>query len=200
MRFNTAISAMMEFVNGATKWETPRPRGVLRTFALLLAPYAPHLAEEAWEQLGGASFARLAPRESYEDSSNAASSSSASSSSNSDAPYTTLAYAPWPVADESLLVADTVTLAVQVNGKMRGTIELPADLEKAAGEAQADEAARALPTVSKLLGAEGAKVVKTVYVPGRIINFIVAGGGGGGGGGGKKKKGGGGGGGGGEKK
>lgn len=52
MRFNTAIAAMMEFINGAYKWET-RPRAVLKPFVLLLAPYAPHLAEEMWTQLGG---------------------------------------------------------------------------------------------------------------------------------------------------
>lgn len=50
LRFNTAISAMMEFVNAATRWETC-PHDVLRPFVLLLAPYAPHLAEEARAQL-----------------------------------------------------------------------------------------------------------------------------------------------------
>lgn len=48
MRFNTAISALMEFVNGAFKWEAV-PRSVLEPFVLLLAPYAPHLAEELWQ-------------------------------------------------------------------------------------------------------------------------------------------------------
>lgn len=48
MRFNTGIAAMMEFVNGAYKWEQ-RPRRALEQFVLLLAPYAPHLAEEMWQ-------------------------------------------------------------------------------------------------------------------------------------------------------
>ena len=81
LRFNTAIAAMMEFVNGALKWPEPRPAGALRSFALLLAPYAPHLAEELWAELGGGEEG--------------------------------LAYEPWPVADESLLVADEATLPVQ---------------------------------------------------------------------------------------
>ena len=51
MRFNTAISAMMEFVNAANKWDN-RPRAALEPFALLLAPYAPHVAEELWAKLG----------------------------------------------------------------------------------------------------------------------------------------------------
>ncbi len=52
MRFNTGISAMMEFVNGATKWPAPRPVAALSDFVLLLSPYAPHIAEELWQRLG----------------------------------------------------------------------------------------------------------------------------------------------------
>ena len=49
LRFNTGIAAMMEFVNGVFKWDGPPPRAVLEPFVLLLAPYAPHLAEEMWQ-------------------------------------------------------------------------------------------------------------------------------------------------------
>ena len=52
LRFNTAIAAMMEFINGAMKWEV-RPRTVLASFTLLLSPYAPHLAEEMWQVRSG---------------------------------------------------------------------------------------------------------------------------------------------------
>ena len=96
MRFNTAIAAMMEFTNAATKWER-RPKAILELFALLLSPYAPHLSEELWECLGH-------------------------QGSN--------AYETWPVADKSYLIDDTVTLAVQINGKMRGKIELGLDAPK----------------------------------------------------------------------
>ena len=51
MRFNTAISAMMEFANAAQKWKI-KPRSLMEPFVLLLAPYAPHLAEELWERMG----------------------------------------------------------------------------------------------------------------------------------------------------
>jgi len=92
MRFNTAIAAMMEFINGVYKWDN-RPRAALAPFVLLLSPYAPHIAEELWERLragggGGGS----------------------------------LAYEPWPVADESLLVVDTVQLPVQVRGGLGGLL------------------------------------------------------------------------------
>ncbi|MAI49626.1 MAG: leucine--tRNA ligase [Rhodospirillaceae bacterium] len=77
-----------------------------------------------------------------------------------------VADSPWPVADESLLVQDTVKLAVQVRGKMRGTIEIPHD----ADESTAEQAALALPTVTAAL--DGDEITKIIYVPGRIINVI----------------------------
>ena len=93
---------------------------------------------------------------------------------------------PWPTSP--CWSPRAVTLPVQVNGKMRGSVELPAEGD-GAGEAAATAAARGIPAVARLLEEEGAKVARVVFVPGRIINFIVVGGGGGGGGGrGKKKK------------
>ena len=74
--------------------------------------------------------------------------------------------AAWPVADEGLLVQDTVKIAVQVRGKMRGTVEVPADADQPVIEEQA----RALPTVIAAL--DGAEVTKVIYVPNRIINLI----------------------------
>jgi leucyl-tRNA synthetase len=134
MRFNTAIAAMMEFLNAVYKWPN-RPRAALEPFPLLLAPYAPHLAEELWRMLGNAE---------------------------------SLTYAPWPEADESLLVADTVNVAVQVNGKTRGAVPLAA--AQATDEAEAVAAAMALPNVAKL--AEGQQPVKVIFVPGKIVNLV----------------------------
>jgi leucyl-tRNA synthetase len=134
MRFNTAISAMMEFVNAATKWDTC-PRSVLEPFALLLAPYAPHVAEELWSRLGHAE---------------------------------SLAYAPWPPFEERHLVQSTVRVAVQVNGKMRGTVDVPAD----ASEEQVVDAAVGAEGVAKWL--EGMTVKRRIFVPGRLLNLVVA--------------------------
>ena len=133
MRFNTAIAAMMEFVNAATKWDE-KPRKALEPFALLLGPYAPHLSEELWNMLG------------HEGSN---------------------AYEAWPEADASLLVEDTVTLAVQVNGKMRGKVELAAD----ASQADAMALAMAQENIAKFVQDE-ANIKKIIYVPGKILNVV----------------------------
>ena len=141
MRFNTGIAAMMEFVNGAYKWET-RPRSVLRPFILLLAPYAPHMAEEMWRELGGAD-------------------------GNGVSESSTLTYEAWPIADETLLVEDFIKLPVQVNGKTRGTVEVP----KGCDQAVAMEAAVALATVAKQM--EGKEVKKVIFVADKILNLVV---------------------------
>jgi leucyl-tRNA synthetase len=108
MRFNTAISAMMVFVNEANAW-TSRPLAVMRPFLQLLAPFAPHLAEELWLRLH-ATFGQRAP---------------------------SLSYAPWPAFDAALLVEDSIEIPVQVNGKLRDVIRVAADADTATIEAAA---------------------------------------------------------------
>lgn len=131
MNFNVAVAALMELTNAALKSGlNEEQRDIV---ARLIAPLAPHLAEEVWEQLG-----------------------------NEWSVFT----AEWPVADESLLVEDTATYAVQVNGKLRGTVELAADISKE----DALEAARGLANVQKFLTGN---VVKEIFVPGKIIGFVV---------------------------
>jgi leucyl-tRNA synthetase len=108
MRFNTAISAMMVFINEAMTWQT-KPLSVMKIFLQLLAPFAPHLAEELWARLH-ATFGQTAP---------------------------SLAYAPWPKFDAALLVESEIEIPVQVNGKLRDVIKVSvnatqADLETAA--------------------------------------------------------------------
>lgn len=79
----------------------------------------------------------------------------------------TLAYQPWPTYDEAMIKEDTVEVPVQVNGKLRGRIQVPAGTDREALEA----AARGDSRIAELL--EGKKVVKTVVVPGRMVNFVV---------------------------
>jgi leucyl-tRNA synthetase len=108
MRFNTAISAMMVFINEAMTWQT-KPFAVMKTFLQLLAPFAPHIAEELWARLH-ATFGQAA---------------------------TSLAYAPWPKFDAALLVESEIELPVQVNGKFRDTIKVAVDADNATIEAVA---------------------------------------------------------------
>ncbi len=106
MRFNTAISAMMVFTNEATGW-TARPRSVMRPFLQLLAPFAPHIAEELWAKL------------------------------HASQPAPSLSYEPWPTFDAAHLIEDTLEIPVQVNGKLRDVIRVPRGAAQAEIEAAA---------------------------------------------------------------
>ena len=144
MNFNTAISAMMVFVNeaegyakgtdGASGGPAPLPKEYLQTFVLCLSPFAPHLGEELWQFLGHGN---------------------------------TLAYEPWPKFDASALVEDEIEIPVQVMGKLRGRVKVPV----AATPAEMEAAAKANADVAKFL--EGKTIVKVVAVPKRMVNFVV---------------------------
>ncbi|CAM8903167.1 unnamed protein product [Rhodiola kirilowii] len=133
IRFNTGISAMMEFLNTAYKWEN-QPKSIIEPFILLLSPYAPHIAEELWSRLGN---------------------------SNS------LAYEPFPKANPEYLKDTTIMLPVQINGKMRGTIQI----ETTCSEEEAFRLASLNDKLSKYLDNQNIK--KRIYVPGKILNVIV---------------------------
>jgi leucyl-tRNA synthetase len=135
MRFNTAISALMELTNAAYKWPQ-MPRAAAEALALLLAPLAPHLAEELWQRLGSTE---------------------------------SLAYHAWPVANAALLKADVLEIPVQVNGKVRGKISVPAEAQ----ETEVIEIAKQDQNVGKHLA--GQSVKRAIYVRGRIVNFVVDG-------------------------
>jgi leucyl-tRNA synthetase len=137
LRFNIAIARITELTNHLTSVygaDTPVPRSVAEPLVLLLAPLAPHIADEMWTRLG------------HEGSS---------------------AWHPFPVADERWLVDDTVEVAVQVNGKVRAQVSVPADADAAALEA----AARADERVAGYL--DGATVRRVIAVPGRLVNFVL---------------------------
>jgi leucyl-tRNA synthetase len=132
MRFNTAIAAMMELTNELTRLSV-RPRSVLETFVLLLAPFAPHIAEELWAALGH-------PQ--------------------------TLAYEPWPTFDEALTKEQEVEVPVQINGKLRSKVTVPADIddESLKARALADEKIKGL--------LAGKTVRKIIIVPRKLVNIV----------------------------
>jgi leucyl-tRNA synthetase len=133
MNFNTAISAMMVFVNGFSGENKPLPREAAEKFTLLLAPFAPHVGEELWERLGHGE---------------------------------TLAYEKWPEFDEKHLSVDEVEVLVQICGKPKSRIKMPA----AATPADMEKIAMADEKVSAAL--VGKTVIKTVCVPGRLVNIV----------------------------
>ena len=130
---NTVISGFMEYNNkliDIAKKEGGIDKETLSTFAVLLAPFAPHMAEELWQQLG---------REG------------------------TVFNAGWPTYDEDAMKDDEIEVAVQINGKTRAVVTVPADVSKEDAIKAGKEA-----VADKLTGT----IVKEIYVPGRIINIV----------------------------
>jgi len=132
LRNNTAAAKLIEYTNHLTKAGVTA-RAAIAPLVLMLAPLAPHLAEELWRRLGNAE---------------------------------SLAHGPFPVADEAYLVEDTVEYPVQVNGKVRGHITVPADADAKALEAAAvaDEKVQAF--------LAGATPKKVIVVPGKLVNIV----------------------------
>jgi leucyl-tRNA synthetase len=137
-QFNTAVSELMKLSNALkdAQCETsPVYQEGIETLVLLLAPFAPHLAEELWSRLG-----------------------------NSESVHKQ----PWREVDESALVVNEITLVVQIMGKTRGTIQVPAGSDKSALEKYATESEIAQKYI------EGKEVKKIIVVPNKLVNFVVA--------------------------
>jgi leucyl-tRNA synthetase len=135
-QFNTAVSELMKLSNALTDakcQDSPIYGEGIHTLVKLMAPFAPHIAEELWAQLGQAGSVHRQG---------------------------------WPVLDKSALVADEITLVIQIMGKTRGTIEVPADSDKAALETYARDSDIA----QKYL--EGKEIKKVIVVPGKLVNFV----------------------------
>ena len=160
LRFNTAISAMMVFVNDAITWET-KPVSVLSDFLVLLAPFAPHVAEELWVKLS-----TLNSSASAESSGATSNTLSRRSEAKTDQPSTSLTYAVWPKFDPALLVEDTLEIPVQVNGKLRDVIRVPANADNATVEA----AAKASEKVQQFIA--GKTIRKVIVVPKKLVNIV----------------------------
>jgi leucyl-tRNA synthetase len=136
-QFNTAISELMKLSNALTDAklpESPIYAEGIKTLMLLAAPFAPHMAEELWQQAGQSGSVHEQP---------------------------------WPITDETALVADEITIAIQVMGKMRGTIQVPATSDAAALEAYARES----DVVQKSIA--GKEIKRVIVVPGKLVNLIV---------------------------
>ena len=131
-KFNTAISQLMVFLNALEKSEGIG-REQWKTFLCLLAPFAPHISEELWVELGNKRSIHLEK---------------------------------WPTYTDALLKEDTITIAVQINGKTRGETRVPADAGKDAALHAAQEA------VAERL--KGKQITRTIFVPERLVNFVIS--------------------------
>lgn len=140
MSFNTAISALMILLNEIYR-TNGRPRSVLKPMLQLVAPFAPHMAEELWEKIGAVDKTLSGPER-------------------------FVSNAKWPSYDSALTVDSVVSIGVQVNGKVRGVIEV----DKDAPEADALKKAMELSGVTNALG--GKSPDKVIYKAGRILNII----------------------------
>jgi len=134
LKFNTAVSDLMVFVNEATRAERV-PTAWFDAFVRILAPFAPHIAEELWAGLGHQG---------------------------------SVSEAAFPEHDEAKLKLDTITVAVQVNGKMRASVEVDAQIDQATLLAFV----RAEPNVARHL--EGKTIRREVVVPKKLVNFVVS--------------------------
>jgi leucyl-tRNA synthetase len=133
LRFNTAVAKLMELTNRATAVAADgTPRELAESLVLMVAPVAPHLAEELWRRMGHSQ---------------------------------TLAYEAFPVADPALLVAESVTYPVQVNGKVRGRIEVAPDL--------AEDGIRAAALTEVAPALDGRTPTKVIVVAGRLVSIVV---------------------------
>ena len=137
-QFNTAVSELMKLRNALADSEcknSPVYAEGIKTLIGLLAPFAPHIAEELWHELG------------HTDS---------------------IHVQTWPQLDSSALVVDEITLVIQIMGKTRGTIQVPASADKQALENYARES-----EIGKR-HLDGKEVKKVIVVPGKLVNFVVA--------------------------
>ena len=136
LKYNTAIAAMMTLLNAI--YDAGRiNRAELRTFLLMLNPFAPHVTEEMWATLG---YGEMLAKDGV-----------------------------WPDFDEAECVDATIEIAVQVNGKLRSKLTVPADI----AAADAIAAAKADEKTQTFL--DGKTVVKEIYVPGKLVNLVVKG-------------------------
>ena len=133
MKFNTAIASMMAFVNEVYELGSITTDD-FATFIKLLNPFAPHLTEEIWENMGNS---------------------------------TILSLEKWPSYDESKTVDDVVKIAVQVNGKLKATIDISKSISKEDAIVTAKAEQKVLEAIT------GKEIVKEIYVPGKIVNIVV---------------------------
>lgn len=143
LRYNTAIAHIMEYVNEISDFQEELPLEVVETLLLLLAPFAPHMTEELWQLI------KKGGKDYKKD-------------------YSIHLY-PWPAFNPEYLVEDNVTIIVQINGKIRDILNMPKD--KGGMQTEVEKLAKNSEKVQKFI--KGLTIRKTIFVPGKLINFVI---------------------------
>lgn len=148
LKFNSAVARVSELTNELSRRAEPVPRQIADIVVRLIAPLVPHIAEELWAKLNGTDLTTLGHDRAY-------------------AKQHSVVFAPFPQADPALLVADTVEVPLQINGKLRSKITVAADADEAALEAAAlaDERIVAL--------TQGKQINRVVVVPSKLVNIVL---------------------------
>ena len=157
LHYNTAVSAMMILLNKIEETNPPMSHIACRIFPKLLAPFAPHITEELWQQTqinadkdaDKRGYIRANPR-----------------SNPRISAFRSIHLEPWPVYDPKLIEEKTFTLIIQVNGKVRDTLSAPAEISEQDAQAMARDSEK----IKKVI--DGKKVVKIIYVPRRLVNIV----------------------------
>jgi len=143
-RYNTAIAALMEFVNTAMSANQTISKQDLQDFMKLIAPFSPHIAEELWMRITTGS--EIIPKD-----------------------YVSVHTQSWPVYDKSLVIDSLIEFVIQVNGKMRKTIQV--GVEDARNQQTIESLALNEETIKQYVSPSGSKNI--IFVPGKLINFVV---------------------------
>lgn len=153
-KFNTAISSIMEFVNELSKYKVLSTE-YLETLAKLLAPFAPHMMEEVW-QINNGFMAKL-------------SNGSKPSDHQTIQPFRSIHMEPWPKYNEEYLKSDKVTIAIQINGKLRSTLTI--NHQQSAIKDEVLALAKEDEKVAKWL--KSGTIKKEIFIPNKLVNFVI---------------------------
>jgi len=134
MKFNTSVAAFMEFLNSASDDKQNLSKDALEYFLILFSPFAPHICEELWKELGHKKSITLEK---------------------------------WPQYDPKLIKEDFISLVIQVNGRVKGSVEAKADIT----QAEAEELAISQEKIKNWV--EGKEIKKVIFVPGKLINIVI---------------------------
>ncbi len=150
LRYNTAIAKLMTWYNALSQQEVRSEEEVL-TYLKLLAPFAPHMTEELYQRI----------RNRYN--------KGVLQAGDSSEAFSSIHTSSWPVYDEAFLIDQTVTIAIQVNGKLRDTVTVQKEIS--GKQEEVEKMAKASEKVQTFIN--GKDIKKVIYIPGKILNFVV---------------------------